>query len=1160
MMSDSHLEAAFSVVADALALPPEDRERFVDEATSGNEGLRREVTSLLRAEGTSVEVPLFSDEKIDDRRRELDDLLAGETAGDSGGVCMPASIGGYRVLRRIGQGGMGVVYEAEQQQPRRKVALKLVDGVRAGTEFAARLRSEAEIQGRLQHPVIAQVFEAGVATVGLARCPFFAMELIEGRPILAYADDADLNLRERLSLLAAVGDGVGYAHDRGVVHRDLKPENILVKASGQPKVLDFGIASVTSDATIAATTMTRDGQILGTLAYIAPEQLGRHGDVTPRADVYALGVIAYELIAGRPPIDLGGLSISAAIRQIEMSEAPLLTSTDRSIPRDAATIVGACLDRDPARRYADGNALAADIRRYLDDRPIRARAPSRVDRSVKFVRRNRTLVGGVVATVLTLVVGIVVAGVLAAGQFRARLAAEASDRDARRQQARLVSRAFQAAADDAVAGRVIPAIKSLETVPLGLRGWGWDLLAASVPAWMPGSYDFGGLAFNTNAGTAWTGNRLFAVVDDGGRVLTVVDGTLVTWDPRTGEVTPRPGLGRYSRVEQVRHAPLPNVRAYDPDGNMFVLDTSTWSVDRAPDLGEPSAASSRYEPSLGAWMWLEGSGGSAASLGGGPAASISTRSHGPWAIELGADSDTDLPGWVDVRGLDERAVVSLYRESKPPYWFRFAVIDASSGEITARSERLSGSMSFVLLEGREEIAAARVTYPDREPAGGVVFLDAGTLAVRREIGGIAQPLAYLPDRDRLVVRLEDGTYRLMDPDGGRLDAVLLLSDNGRVNPSPLIGSMGVMHGGASVVAITDRPYRPLVIDTTDPQIGLRPLYHARPLRGALYHLAISPWGGLLAVMSPWQDEVAVVDTRTGETLALLPMRSSQRHRWHAMLWFSPDGTELLATVEAEDGSEVGVTRWNLSDGASRWTTPDSPAPINPTVPQLDPGTLPGGGPISSRHVVMSERDALLFTGSGESTIKRLDLASRTFEVLPLGTAEGIALSPDGQHLVAVATTGTRVIDIETGEVVARPFSDPDRLLCAAYSPDGSTLAVGSLDGRIFVVETEFYTLLYAFQSTPADDGRGLLFVHDLRWSPDSRTLYAAHAGGVITAWDARGPVERRELRERWGRADAAVAAGGSPDETGLGPEERAAAEVALVRQWKTEAPSEPPSP
>lgn len=1140
MMSEGDLEAAFSVVADALALPPEDRERFVEESTSGNESLRREVLSLLRAEGTSVGAPLFSDEKIDDRRRELDDLLAGETAGDSGGVGEPSSIGGYRVLRRIGQGGMGVVYEAEQKQPRRRVALKVVDGVRAGSEFAARLRTEAEIQGRLQHVGIAQVFEAGVATVGLSRCPFFAMELIEGRPILAYADDADLDLRERLGLLALVADGVGYAHARGVVHRDLKPENILVKASGQPKVLDFGIASVTSDATIAATTMTRDGQILGTLAYIAPEQLGRHGDVTPRADVYALGVIAYELLAGRPPVELGGLSISAAIRQIEMSEAPALASVHRSIPRDVGTIVGSCLDRDPARRYEDGNALAADIRRYLDDRPIRAHAPSRVDRSVKFVRRNRTLVGGVAATVLTLLVGIVVAGLLAAGQYRARLAAEASDREARHQQARLASQAFQAAADDAIGGDVISAIESLETVPPGLRGWGWDLLAASVPAWMPGDQDFGGLAVNQDAGTAWTGNRLFAVVEDGARVLTVVDGTLVTWDPWTGDVTFRPELGRFVRVEQIRHAPLPNVRAYGPNDEMFVLDTRAWSVDLAPELGQPSATASRYEPALGAWVWLEDAGGSGAAQGGGSAAFIATGSHGSKAIDLGDDSDTDLPGWVDIRNLDERAVVSLYRESEQPHWFRFAAIDTATGAITARTDRVRQSVSFVLLEGREEIAAASMTYPGQEPAGSIVFFDAATLEIKRRFEGIAQPLAYLPDRDRLVVRLEDGSYRLMAPDTGRLNEALLLEHG---SPYPIIASNGVMHGGASIVAITPRPYRPLAIDTTDPQIGLRPMYHARPLPGALYHLAISPGGGLLAAMSPWQDEVALIDARTGETLALLPMRSGQGHRWHAMLWFSPDGGDLLATVHAEGGKAVGVTAWDLANGTSRWNAPDDPTPINFTIPRLDEHTLPAGRLISSRHAVTPEGDAVLYTGSGEHTIKRLDLASHTHEVVPIGTAEGIAFSPDGRHLAAVASLGARIIDFETGEVIARPISDPDRLLCAAYSPDGSTLAVGSLDGRVFVVETEFYTLLYAFQSTPAEDGRGPLFVHDLRWSPDSRTLYAAHAGGVLTAWDARTPRERR---------DQTVA-------------ERAAAEVSMVKRWGknepgTGAPSEPPPP
>ena len=246
----------------------------IDRVCVDDPALRDHVLLLLGASAEAEEGSgLFTERGVDSVRAAL---VANFEAQPAAGAAhtIPDEIGGYRVLRRIGQGGMGVVYEAEQRQPKRRVALKVVEGVRGGTELAARLRHEAEIQGNLHHPGIAQVFEAGVATIGLSQCPFFAMELVEGRSILAFADDADLPLRKRLELLASVSDGVGYAHERGVVHRDLKPENILVKPNGQPKVLDFGIASVTGDATFAATSITRDGQILGTLAYMAPAQLG----------------------------------------------------------------------------------------------------------------------------------------------------------------------------------------------------------------------------------------------------------------------------------------------------------------------------------------------------------------------------------------------------------------------------------------------------------------------------------------------------------------------------------------------------------------------------------------------------------------------------------------------------------------------------------------------------------------------------------------------------------------------------------------------------------------------------------------------------------------------------------------------------------------------
>lgn len=1152
-MDPQTFKAVREIVADALELPADERTPLVRARAAHNSDILEAALALLHEHDTNAD-PL-SEALLAQRRAKLESSLAAHDPDE------PATIGGYRVIRRIGEGGMGVVYEAEQQQPQRRVAIKVVDSLRMVPEFEQRLRLESEVQGRLLHPGIAQVFEAGVAHSGRSRRPFFAMELVNGRPLNTFAEDASLSRRDRLELIARVADAIGYAHARGVIHRDLKPDNVLVTPDGQPKVLDFGIARLTGDATLAATAMTREGQILGTLAYMAPEQLSTsEADVSPAADVYALGVVLFELLAGRLPVELGGLSISAAVRIIEFADPPQLKSLDASVPAEVGVIVGKCLNRDPERRYADGAALASDIRRFLDGRPILAKPLTHAYRVRKFVSRNKALVGGTAATIATLTAGLIAAAILAHGQYQARLAAQTSDREARRQQAKLSSQTFQTAADLAIEGRVLESIESLEAIPPDLRGWGWDLLAASVPAWMPGNHSFGGLAFNTDAGTAWTGNRRFAVVDGDNQVLTIIDGTLVTWDPITGGMSHHNDLGRVSRVEQIRHVSLPNIIAYGASTEASVLDTRDWSVERAPDLGQQSATASRYEPASGAWMWMENADGGDSTPGDGSKAFIATESHGTKSIDLGTDADTDIPGWVDVRNLDERAVVSLYRESEPPHWFRFAVIDTASGEITARTDRVPGSMSFVLLNTRNEIAAASMTYPDREPAGGVVFFDAATLEIKRRFDDIAQPLAYLPDRDRLIVRLEDGTYRLIDPDAGQLDDALLLEDG---SPYPIIASNGVMHGGASIVAITPRPYRPLVIDTTDPQIGLRPLYHARPLPGAAYNLAISPSGGLLATMSPWHDEVTLLDARTGEMLALLPVHSNQRHRWFATLWFSPDGQELLASVEAEDGSVVGVTRWNLRDGTSSMTWPDNSAPINSIVPPLDTSSLPSGGQIGSRHVVTPKRDALLFTGSGENTIKRLDLATQTLDTLPIGTAEGVALSPDGRHLAAVATLGARIIDIETGEVIARPISDPDRLLCAAYSPDGSTLAVGSQDGRIFVIETEFHTLLYTFNATPPGDGRGPLFVYGLRWSPDSKTLYAAHSWGVLTAWDARHPRERREQRGLWQRADQTAArlvdesgVGGAAKDSGtllgnpsLSPEERAAAEVALIRRW-----------
>ncbi|MCH8147582.1 MAG: tetratricopeptide repeat protein [Planctomycetes bacterium] len=392
------------VLADAFDIHIDDRPALLDEACGGDVKLRREVESLLAADAYAEELLPNSVHRV-----RVD---PGAVAVREDGHKLPGfpdgRIGRFRILRLIAEGGMGVVYLAEQENPRREVALKLIKGGLLSPAIRKRFKHEAGALGRLHHPGIVQVHEAGTVETELGDQPFVAMEFAPGQTLTDYAKRASLSPRDCMSLMATIADAVHHAHQHGVIHRDLKPANILVDADGQPKIFDFGVARLTDADTTLTTMHTHTGQVIGTLPYMSPEQAsGNPDDVDIRCDVYALGVLTYQLLSGRLPHVMHDKMVFDALRMIREEDPLPLSSIDTKLRGDIDTIVGKALEKDKTLRYDSAAAFASDIRRFLEHQPILARPTTAFYQLSRFGRRNRVLVGGILAVFVALVVGVI---------------------------------------------------------------------------------------------------------------------------------------------------------------------------------------------------------------------------------------------------------------------------------------------------------------------------------------------------------------------------------------------------------------------------------------------------------------------------------------------------------------------------------------------------------------------------------------------------------------------------------------------------------------------------------------------------------------------------------------------------------------------------------
>lgn len=365
-----------------LDLPEGEREAVLCARTEGNPGLRDRVRRLLESHGSAS-------------LGFLEPTGAGRLGQDgSGGIptgepIQGRRVGGVSIVERLGQGGMGVVYLAEQEHPRRRVALKLLRSQFDSAASRRRFEFEAEVLARLDHPAIAKVHGAGTEDGLGGSVPYIVMELVEGaRHLVDHCDRESLDARRRIELVLRIADAVEHAHRRGVLHRDLKPGNVLVDHHGDPKVIDFGLARRTEDE--AASFRTRAGEVLGTLAYMSPEQAGGDPEaIDVRSDVYALGGILYRLLTGQPPHGVAELPLTEALRVVRDSRIRPPSDWNPELAGDLESVMLGALEGDLDERYATVHAFRSDLRRYLDSQPIERVPPGPWRRARLYVRRNR---------------------------------------------------------------------------------------------------------------------------------------------------------------------------------------------------------------------------------------------------------------------------------------------------------------------------------------------------------------------------------------------------------------------------------------------------------------------------------------------------------------------------------------------------------------------------------------------------------------------------------------------------------------------------------------------------------------------------------------------------------------------------------------------------
>lgn len=1001
-------------------------------------------------------------------------------------------IGPYRILDRLGEGGYGVVFRAEQERPlQRTVAIKILKDGAMSEQAVARFEAERQALAMMKHPSIAHVYDVGETDDGL---PYFAMELIEGFPISTYCDEAQLALHERLLLFTRVCSAIGHAHRRGIIHRDLKPSNILVSGEGEealPKVIDFGIAKATETLLTDRTLVTRDHQLVGTPAYMSPEQAAMQGgEVDIRADIYSLGVILYELLTGTTPFrveELAELPYDESLRKIRTEDPPRPSTRCRdrrrpdavggakreecfSFRSDLDWVVMKALEKDPARRYETADALARDLERYVKGEAIAARPPTPGYLLRKFVRRHRVSVLAAGAVLLAMVIGTIASLVL---YSRAEKAAElAIEKEALAgEQAWLATMSEERRRHEFGRADLLAANRLVESGHPSLALAHLCRAVRTHPTYESAATRL----LQLTASQDWPTRKGTTRIAKGGRLAFTLDGKKLL--VARYEVPGSPPDGKFD----------PYLRAFDPNtGELlqeFSLSGDQMDYRLFPDGVRVAVAcdSNRIE------IWNLETGQKEREISNRPSTEqLRISNDGRW-IGCSYWGSGEVQLWdVESGGLRHRlqlpksegpgygslAFSKDSREVAIAYGNVFQVFSVSDGVPVSKPLVHSGLLTGVALLKEQ----GRVLSWSLD----------GRLRVW-DYGGGEEEMALAHERGVVCAAVSpDGSRVVTGSGGGRIDSAEGLEENGMVrlwdlSTGQLIGEP-ILHrgkvlqvafsadGSKAVSASRIREIGDGAVEVIDALTGVRisaSIYHPRGAES----IALGPWGHQLAVTSEHHD-TGIWSLRPS---AMEPTQFEHPAPVWRAVFEEVEGRAQLLTL-----TEQGVARrWDVASGALRSKEKGE------TSGSLAVAAHARAGDDTLRHGFHFRRKIL-----DSRTVTRC-LARRYRE----GGVLSAAVTSDGQVLATGCADGlVRLWSIERGELLGRPLSHGgEKVTAVAFGESGALLASGDQAGNLKLWDVSTGRLREGRETV----GSGITA---LTISPSGSLIAAGSMGGQAWLW------------------------------------------------------------